>query len=280
MPFIHMDYGTITGNVTVKETANFGGNQDLETTRVRNTFTADATGVMLASVTRFFKTFFEYGATGENTNQISMVGTPVNNIDEVYEAYFQYLKLPNALIVSDQSPPDGAAHICKKVCGRWYWVPVERRKEFLQLAMATTATRGKRLAPLDEFFTVQLLGITKDEKSKTFENAVLFTLKLDKAVPVDDGYLELAFDKNTYTFFLEKDPGTIGTTDTISITINPNLDRYKDEPKLRDLTGFRKIFPYPAKIYLERHRPQPPTTKELIDTINNQLEIIKLNQLR
>jgi len=98
MPFVQMDYGTITGNVTVKETANIGGNQELDTTRVANTLTATASG-MLASVTRLFKNFLSYGATGENTNQISMVGTPVNNIDEVYEAYFQYLKLPNALIV-------------------------------------------------------------------------------------------------------------------------------------------------------------------------------------
>jgi hypothetical protein len=277
-----MDYASITGNVTVKETANLGGSQELDTTGVTNTLTAAATGT-LATATRLFKNVFNFGATAEHTNQVSMVGTPVNNVDEVYEAYFQYLK-QHPLCVTDGPPPKGAAHIFKKQCGKWYWVRVEDRVDFLKLAMATTVTRGKRLAPLDEFFAVQLLGISKEENSVTFPNAVVFTLKLDKPIPNDDGYLELAFsDKSetkTYSFFLEKDSSTIGTTDTISIAINPTLERYKDEPRLKNLEEFRKGFPYPAKLYLEKHRPQPPTTKELIDAVNDRLQIIQMNQLR
>lgn len=276
LPFIHIDYATITGNVTAKETASFGGNQEVDSTKAL----AVATGA-LSAASRAFKTVFNFGTTGEHTNQISMVGTPVNNVDEIYEAYFEYLNLPNALLMSDCKPPQCDVHICKKSCGKWYWVPAERKKEFLQLAMATTATRGKRLLPVAEFFPVQLQEITGEKESTLFPGAVTFTIRLDKPIPNDEGRLELTLDKNTYVFLLEKQETTAEKTSVVTISINPNDPRYSGEVKFKDnFKQFRASFPYAAKAYLERHRPQPPTVKELIDGINYQLEIIKLNQLR
>ncbi len=276
LPFIHIDYATITGNVTVKETAALGGNQEGDSTKALNVATA-----LFSSAMRAFKTVFNYSTGGENTNQVSMVGTPVNNVDEIYEAYFEYLNLPDALLVSNSKPPDCNAHLCKKFCGNWYWIPVERKKEFLQLAMATTATRGKRMVPLEEFYPVQLLAIASEKASTFAPGAVEFILRLDKSIPNDDGRLELGLDKNTYSFLLKKQQVNVDKIDTVTIAVNPNDPRYVNEPRFKDnFKLFRQSFPYAAKIYLERHRPQPPTVKELIEGINNQLEIIKLNQLR
>src|SRR5262249_42219658 len=130
-------------------------------------------------------------------------------------------------------------------------------------------------------FEVQLQEIVSEKASTFAPGAITFTLKLDKLIPNDDGRIELKLDKNTYSFLLEKPGVSLDKVSTVMITINPKLDRYKDEPNFQNnFVGFRKSFPIPAKVILESHRPQPPTTQDLIERISNQLQIIQLNQLR
>jgi hypothetical protein len=282
---VHMDYATISGNVTIKTTANLGGNQEFDGTNTINKLTAGAAGTVSA-VTRLSKNILNYGGTGEHTNQVSMIGAPVNNADDIYEAYYVYLGLPNALLVSDRAPLACDAHIVKKHCGKWYWVPMERRVDFLKLQMATTVTRGKRLVKFEESYSVKLKYIN-DVASDKFVGAYEFTLGLDKKIPVDDGYVEMKIGTFKHSFSLNRDPkNTAPTTDKIYFRYNAKRYQGAEFPKeLQTYEAFKGLLQgaadgYPAQIFLEQFRPQPPTLKDLLDPVYQQLEIIKLNQNR
>jgi hypothetical protein len=181
----------------------------------------------------------------------------------VYDAYLQYLRHPGSLIVSDDPPPKGAAHMCKKYCGRYFWVPTEYRGLFFTLALQTTAQRGKPVVTPDEFFNVSLTRILSEEPSAV-QGASVVTVELDKAIPSGMGHLILNNDNTNQQLQLQSVEGNL-----IAFGIQDTLK----EKLLRAL-------PQAGRVYLLNQRPAPPTTEDLINRINFQLQQIQFNQLR
>ena len=218
MPIIQMDYQNATATVTVKESGSL--NVPVASTS-SNVFTLAAASMLVATRTAASTVTTTLGI--DHSNQISLLGTPVTTSDAVYDAYEEFLR-NDGLRVSCQPPPAGAAHLCRCCNGSYYWVPVEYQREFLRLALATTAQRAQPAAPPDAFYSVNIVKVLRAEQimaaapSKkeadpplnpllppplvvsTAKPQYWLTLKLDKKIPIDEGYMDVSSaDKSSAT---------------------------------------------------------------------------------
>jgi hypothetical protein len=259
LPIIQVDYTNAQGTVTIQETGMLSG--------AKSTTYATAVSVV--------KTFMG-SLTGQNTNQVTLVGTPVTNHNEVYSAYLEFLTLPGSLLVSDTLPPTECVHLLRKCDGKYYWIPIEYRREFLRLALLTTAQRGQSLLPPDEFFSVAAQRVEGEIEGP--RGTRLVTIVLDKAIPNDTGYFTLGstegekttevreYDFNKYTDArgFQPDP-----TDRLTIKLLPD-----------EIDAFKNLLPKPATVLLNHRRPKPPNTDDLLQRANIQLQQIQFNQMR
>lgn len=278
LPIVQLDYTQAQGMITVKNTASVGDNQTWTKTNV----------LSLPALTRMItktSTNVLNGSLGlENTNQITIAAVPVTTSNEVYDAYIQFLSLPGSLVQTAEPPSDGAAHICRKYDDCYYWVPTFYRDQFFELALLSTVQRGKSLLPQDVFFAVNVTDILGDPEPVGVDpDAVRIILKLDKKVPNDDGHLifteqipnaQYPFGKYTKNL---KDPSMeqvppLSMTDRIGINFEKN--------QLETLKSQLMKAPKPAKLRLHHHQPSPPSTEELLQRANFQLQQFNQNIVR
>lgn len=273
LPIIQLDYTNAGSTVTVAENSSFNAGQSVTNSRVRVLPAAALT------LTRTILTSFGGSGAASNSNQIAITASPVITSNEVYDAYLEFLTLPGSLVVSCEPPEEGVAHLVKQTKkNKYYWVPVEYKFQFLRLALATTAQRGKALLAPDEFYAVTLKEIVKSEADKIHPDIKLLTVKIDKKIPNDTGYLTFDVDKKTYKLEVaEYDPDNaqrLSTTDHIVVFFDPD----KVPPGMKTVDDFK--LPLAVKVYLRHNRPQGPTTNDILDKIQFQVEQIRLNQLR
>jgi hypothetical protein len=273
LPFVQIDYTNATSTVSVTESGNVGGTQDLTTSRQRNLPS------MARMITRIFTNHWSYGVSGMNSNQIALTANPVINNNEVYDAYLQFLANPGSLVVSCDPPPDGKAHVWRKWKGNYYWVPLEYRYLFLKLSLVTTSQRGKRLQPVDPFFTVTVIKLTNPIPGD--EGTIFLTAKLDTTVPSDSGRIEFNVDGKRVVFTVDQVPSPVDrpapeTTDTIIIRFNPKAAG----GVIHSVADFKSRLPLQGKLFLDNSRPQQPATGDLLEAVRFQLEQIRLNQIR
>jgi hypothetical protein len=216
MPIIHLDYTNAATQVTI--TNNIGGNESQVST-ASNMFALPAATL---TVTRSIMTTLMGNLGNMNSNQVSLTATPVTTSNDVYDAYISYLdaeKNPGSLMVTCDPPKPGTAHLCKKFNGQYYWVPIEYRKLFFQLALSTTAQRGKAVQAPDKFYTVTLKGLPKKIDNPTFPGTgwvLIFDIDKQK-IPIDQGYLTLDSDKDGTQFPIQTTaaaatPGSVAPT--------------------------------------------------------------------
>ena len=186
LPIIQLDYTNAAAQVTITTTI---GGSDNQATTASNLLALPAATL---AATRTVMTTLAGNLSGTNANQVSIGAVPLITSNDVYDAYIEYLddqKNPGGLIVTSDPPPEGSAHLCRKFCGQYYWVPIEKRKEFFKLALATTAQRGKPFQAPDKFYTVSLNNPTIDQERGT----VSFDVSKQK-LPIDTGSLTLDSD--------------------------------------------------------------------------------------
>jgi hypothetical protein len=272
MPIIQIDYTNATGNVTAKETASFSDMQADTKTRML----ALPAGAL--SFTRVLATTISGGFGAEHTNQIAVTGTPVTTANEVYDAYLEFLNLDGSLVSSCNPPPPGAAQISKKCGDRYYWVPIEYRREFFKLSLLTTAQRGKSLTAPADFYTVSLKRLIKNEQGQ-FANVQFLTIEIDQKIPNDTGTIRLTFDKEQVDYDVKiyeaPDHSTPSKTDTIVVVFDTTRSKM-----INKVGDFTKLLPLSGNVTLEHHQPKPPTTDDLLERANFQLQQIQFNQLR
>jgi hypothetical protein len=275
LPIIQLDYTNAAATITMKQTASLQDN--LATTR--STVLARA-AALTTTITRQTLNTLTGNLGAERTNQVALTASPVITSNEVYDAYLAFLSLPGSLHASCDPPPHEAVHLCRKWHEQYYWVPVEYKREFLGLSLATTAQRGKALLAPEEFFQVTLQEVISQEPPSKFGEIDLL-VKFDKKIPNDSGRVELTFDGKTVTFlvgeYLPTDAARPAETDRLRLGFDPQAE----SAKKADLKTVAQLkFPMPAKFYLRHNRPKPPTTNDLLDRINFQLQQIQFNQLR
>jgi hypothetical protein len=274
MPIIQLDYSNASAQVTI---TNSISGSDSQATTVSNVLTLPASTLM---ATRSILTTLMGGGMSSNGNQVSLLATPVTTMNEVYDAYLEFLdstRNPGSLMVSDCRPKPGMAHIWKKYNGKYFWVPISYRDAFFKLALITTAQRGKSLLPAPEYFTVNVIDTVGDPQPGARPGTSVVTVKLDQKLPADDlGYMTLDKDNTHTQFFLDpvstSPPGAVPQpTDVFKIGI---LDTKR--PLFMNL----RAAPQPARVFLVHNRPKPPTIEDLISRVNFQLQQIQFNQNR
>jgi hypothetical protein len=275
LPFIQVDYSNATSTVTISESGSLGGSQQSNLSDPLNK------AARLASVARLFQNIWSYSAGATNSNQIAVTANPVITSPEIYDAYLEFLGLPGSLQVSSDPPPDSEKHVCKKWGGKYYWVPIEYRTEFLRLALLTTAQRGKRLLAAPAYFTISLTGVLDDKTTAMEKRAGTFalTMQLDREVPNDDGNITVDIgDKKGATLVVRKfTDGNFEPTVTRKLVVVFNPNRV---PTLKIPTDVNKILPIDCKLKLDHFQPEAPLTDELLQNVRFQLEQIRFNQLR
>jgi hypothetical protein len=274
LPIIQLDYTNAAATITMRQTAMVGDN--LATTR--STVLARA-AALTTTVTRQTLNMLTSSLSADRTNQVALTASPVITSNEVYDAYLAFLTLPGSLQVSCDPPPHEAVLLCRKWHEQYYWVPVEYKREFLGLSLITTAQRGKTLLAPEEFFQVTLQEVISQGRPNKF-GVVELLVKFDKKIPNDTGRVELTVGK-TVTFdvneYLPLDAARPAETDRLRVFFDPEAEGAK-EAGLKTPADLK--FPIPAKFYLRQNRPKPPTTNELLDRIQFQLQQIQFNQLR
>ena len=274
MPIIQLDYTNATATITVSETLSL--NDGLSTSNGNTLTVLAGPSVAIAKTAANVLT----GSAGStHSNQVALTATPVTTCNEVYDAYLEFLALPGSLRCSTTPPPAGEAHICKKCGDQYYWVPVEYTKEFLGLALATTAQRKKGLGlPPFEYYEAKVQDIISPKPEPKSGQASI-TVRLDKKVPNDSGRLEFTMDKKTYSWDVSpyEPPGSVrqSETDTLVVSFDPRgLPAKVKAPSDLEL-------PLDVKLYLRHYRPVvQPTTADLLNNVTFQLQQIQFNQLR
>lgn len=267
LPIIHLDYTQATAMVT--NTNSISGS-DSQAVTGNSLLTIPAATL---AATRTIMTTLTGNLGNMNANQVTIAAAPVTTVNEVYDAYLEFLddeKNPGSLMVTSDPPKPGMAHICRKCNGKYYWVPVQYQDLFFKLSLLTTAQRGKSLLAPDEFFTVNVNELVNDADNNLAPGkSRKLTLRLDKKLPSDAGYVVLDSDAAHEQFPARLIGGsTSSDTDLITITVD------------NDKAGLFAALPQKARVFLQHKRPQLPTTEDLIGRVNFQLQQIQFNQLR
>ena len=179
-------------------------------------------------------------------------------------------------MVTHDPPKPGTAHICKRCNGYYYWVPVNYQGLFFKLALLTTAQRGKPLDAPDSFFSVvvqKIEGVPKEGQllpNGTSKNKRV-TVLLDKKIPNDIGYL--VFDGEPVQYDVRIDPskpgGNLSESEFATVVVGNDV-----------LANFKTGLPKKARIFLDHRQPKAPTTDDMLNKVNFQLQQIQFNQLR
>ena len=184
LPIIQLDYTNASSNVSVEQTASLSNG--LQTTT--NSALTLAAKNMLVSTHQTVDTISS-SVGANNSNNVALTATPVLTSNMLYDAYLTYLGIPGGLEITDAPPPCGAAHVCKKYCNQYYWVPVERKSEFFDLALITTTQRDRLLITPDKY-VVTLLKLDEFTATRTVSSNVTYwtvDADIDVLVPNENG---------------------------------------------------------------------------------------------
>lgn len=169
LPILHVDYTNITGSMTDSGTAGLA---------------LDFPGVTSTG-------------GGSLECQLTVTGNPVIANAEVYNAYLNFIALPDALIQSAEAPPEGAAHIvqCDDDC--YYWVPITYRREFFDLAMRTIARADVPKADQRVLVTATIQKIQVLAPNPRLPTSHALVLELDPVVPDGEGTFQIQLSNGT-----------------------------------------------------------------------------------
>lgn len=255
LPIIHLDYGTAQATITAKDSAMVS--DSYAHTMMRVITTAAATTV---ATTKMAMNTLMGNTSHDNQEVVAVTATPLTTSVEAYNAYLQFLAVHGSLQCSSTPPPPSAAHMCRKYGKVYYWIPIEFKDLFYNLALATTADRGRLLIPPPDFFAVTVIdakvnphGAVDAQIDIEIPNAAYGTIKFSS-----DGTIGILskYDPDGTEFFQTK---------VLTITFNNGLPL-----GFKSVTEFQaalKQNPLQAEVRLRGFQPPPPTTSQLLDQI-------------
>ena len=269
-PILQIDYGGISGTVTDSGAADIQGSYS---------------DIVAGPITRFISG----SAEARHQQQMTVQGEPVRNLPEVYLAYLQYLNLRDGLLVSTECPPECAAHIWRQGCdGLYYWIPIERRGDFFDLAMRVTVLRGQPPKAPDAF-EISVAEVTdyipKLEPGGIPEPGTAFqlTLKLDPPLESNDsGSANLTIDEVVYPVQILRNDAVGGgeTTKELRLVYVFGSDTTERQIPVDPRAMKDKLRNAKLPFFASRFRPEPPSQAKLLEEIRTQLNLIRLDQIR
>jgi hypothetical protein len=232
-------------------------------------------------------------ATHSNSNQVALTATPVTTSNDVYDAYLYFLGLPGSLQATCDPPEEGQAIICRRVGKTFYWVPIEFRKDFFNLSLQTTAQRGMPVGT-PQAWDVTILGVkgTPENLKREGKNVYVYNIVINKKVPNFPG--TAVIDSVRLDFEADKPP--VGPQPSMTYTLqlyvdfDPQDDPSKPGSKILKVplkattpdmltAAFETQMPK-ASLFIKGHPPEAPTTVELLERVNFNLQQVQFNQLR
>jgi hypothetical protein len=255
LPIIHLDYGTAQATITAKDSAMVSDSYAHTAMRVITT----AAATTIATTKTAMNTLM--GSTShDNQEVVAVTATPLTTSVEAYNAYLQFLAVRGSLQCGSAPPPPAAAHICRKYDKVYYWIPIEFKDLFYNLALATTADRGRLLIPPPEFFAVTVTGATANPHGAV-------DLQIDSEIPNAD-YGTITFSGGKVGILSAYDPGD-GTqlfqTKVLTSTFNDGFPMgFKS---VAEFDAALKHNPLQVEVRLRGYQPPPPTTSQLLDQI-------------
>jgi len=270
LPFVELDYSKITATVTVEADPTVGGSDMLTWSKAIGIIPMATLSKMRSVVQNV-----SYGLSGKDTNAVTMTADPVLNQDSVYNAYLAYDKIPGSLIESDEPPPFGAAHIVRR-CGKTYfWVPIDHRDDFFELALAATVLRGRPLS-VPDFFDITVTRLVEVKKEGADKQRFI-ELTVNPPLKNDNGTIYYQMNQKPARLAFPFDD-KINLGDLRSKIILP-VAATEDLIKLQDALVNQPNL----KVKLETFRPNIPTTQDLLKSLNSvgsEVQQLRLTQPR
>jgi hypothetical protein len=272
LPIVQVEYTTISGTVTDTAGGSLGGSQT--TTNDRSRSFAE---MAMKTFTHTFVNVFNYEARANRDTQLAIQASPITDKPEVYRAYLEFLSLPGSLIRDCNPPPHGAAHLVRQYGDVYFYVPINYRKEFFDLSLRTTVLRGEPAPPPVSYKRT----VTKAEVVRSAGTQHRLKLSIDQQIPNDLGTLKAKINDFVFLFQVIRNPNPEDVPpdeDTGEIFIIYNQSPQGVPLPPGDVVG--GLTDKEVEITLESHRPSPSSTDELLESIFNQTQLFRLNQMR
>lgn len=258
LPFVQVTFG----DVTVQDNDQYGTALDANQSLTEQLF---------EPIQRIYATMFAAHASASRSRTMSFVSNPVTDQNDIYTAYLEFAKDPTLFVVT-KDDPGCVAHIVRKHCKKYYWIPVEAAPQFLDLAMRTTFMRGPEAAPPGAY-EVTITAVTKVEKPnldpKTGKpidenrpgDLTIAYLTFSATIPSGDGTMVAKLtDGRTVRLFLKRVPTMLKdgkevpvrdgepTTDFRTLAWSPKATGFTEN----DLVGAK------ARVYSNEYPPDAP----------------------
>ena len=255
MPFVQLDYTNFTGTVT--DTGN-------------GSFALNSPGSSTSST---------IGAN--RVAQLTVTGNPVVDKPQVYQAYLDYLeKYEDGLIESPEAPPAGAYLACKCFCDSFWWIPIDRRKEFQQLSMQTTTVRSATVVEPEEF-EANIVEAAALPGNPNLPLQQVVEITFDKDLPRLRGKLRVAFDEKLHLLTIQPQKGEEANNDKkFRLLFAKTAPSEKDSAETYPFDGksmAEKVKGRRAWIRFENYSPEPSAEKQALDAIFHQQELQRLS---
>jgi hypothetical protein len=296
MPIIELDYTNAGANLTAHENGVISGSPFA----ITNTHTQTIAAATTATATKTVLTTIGGGLTADSTNQVQLTANPVTTTPAAYDAYRTFIAIPGSLQTTCDAPPEGAALLCRKGGRTYYWIPIGFKRQLLELSLAAITSRAAAAAPLDPFYSVNILRIVSYEKNAADQSKkdvtapgkkdtsakdkdadgdkfVTVTVLLDQKIPNDVGRIYIGSADKAAGYDIEQpfqpqgDLSRPSMTDEVSFVYNQNPT---------SVFKFEKSLPQAAKVFLMNHRPTQPVVNQDLRMIEFQLQQIQFNQIR
>lgn len=254
------------------------------------------------------------GLGGTQRSQLTVTANPVIDNDAVYLAYVEFASDPEKFLCTPEPPPHGAAHIC--VCrddGNYYWVPVDKSRDFLKLSLATTVMSKGGAIKIPESYTttvVELMDledpkadkvlhiddwveIADYKKSKGMPDfmAPNFAVKVQFGdyIPAAEGTMEAKVNDKAYTFRLnrivptenpERGAAVEGQrTNFFKLSWSYGEDQEQGQIPVAPADLRNALVGQSVQVTIPQFRPGFGTTGEVLDAILNEMTLFRLNQV-
>jgi len=286
LPIVQLDYSKVTGTITQNGMLSFTSTQTTTNTKML------VIPTVVRTLTHSFMNAAAFNPTAYQTNALTVTADPVVDHNEVYDAYLEFLcKQPPRLVHTPEPPDPCVAHLVRRCGNLYYWVPIEYKYEFLKLALVTTVQRGQPLSIPDKFDNTVVCA-TLNKESETEPIFYRFTIVLSKPIPDSSGLMDVTIKGKPYTLQLRSYDGPGGPDLPAALPeerdgpLCPgknNTTRFFVTYAKTDVPATKDEFPalmanQPVKIALDFFKPTVPNTAQLIKTIDNNLQIIRMQQ--
>jgi hypothetical protein len=290
LPIIQLDYTNVGGLITQNATGNFMNTQT----------TADSRSLALPAVTRALSHAFTnvagFSGSAGQTNQLSVTANPLINNNEVYNAYIQFVTMPGRFLATCDPPPPGAAHMVKKCGELYYWIPCVYKYDFFRLSLVTTSQRGQPLSIPLSFDDKVVSTVADDPVPPPGMGLSRFLITFEKKIPNGEGWMTASVNGGDAKFRLQRyDPTPLPPTAPATLDPLPGpkgtvvglglptdtfwLVHDSANVKATPVELTRALKDQPVKIDLDFYKPTVPTTENLLESLRNEAQLIRFNQV-